>query len=186
MKILFLLLIAFSILVFLGCDNNKPLSLLIQESAKPSSEIADATVDCYDGIGVDTVNQKYILTFDKTCIDSLLLGENYTADAVAEMVSQNDFRLEGKTITLTGEVDTRFDDSGNLILSPEDYNVDIWISPPWLSAESRFDASQTVQYLVGTEYTFDVTVRYIDREGDTRDDPKYSVWTRLIIEENQE
>ena len=185
MKHLTLLLVLFVGFTIIGCDNNKPLSMLLQESTKPTSDIADATADCYKGLDIDTVNSEYLLVFDKDCIDAVVLGDNYTADAIAEMVTQNDFRLERKTIKLTGIVNKRLTDGGHLILLPDGYNTEIWITPPWLSEESRFDASKTIQYRVGSEYTFDVFVRYIDREGDTRDDPKYIVITRLIIEENQ-
>ena len=187
MKRITSLLTFIAIFAFAGCDNNKPLSMLLQESTKTSSELVDAGVDCYKGIASDTVNNEYALVFDKDCIDAVLLGDNYTADEIADMVSRDDFRLEGKTIKLTGEVRRRFEDTGNLILRTHSEVVSIWISPPYILNEG-YDAEKTSGYLVENTYTFDVTVDYIEREPsivffDRR--PEYNVWCDLIVESDE-
>ena len=182
-----ILTILVAILTFsiLGCgDNTQPLSLLLQESTKPTSEIADEVVSCYKGVATDTVNKEYAFVFDQDCLDNVLLAEHYTDTAIAEMVSRDDFRLEGKTIKLTGTVWHHLQDSGSLVLNPkQDPYVDIWISPPWISTEKGFDAEKTAHYTVGEIYTFDVLVQNINRERGLSGDTEYTVWCRLITPE---
>lgn len=172
------------IVFILGCsDSTKPLSLLLQESTKSTSEIVSEVADCYKGVDTDAVNKEYAFVFDQPCLDNVLLDEHYTDTAIAEMVSRDDFRLEGKTIKLTGTIWHHLKDSGSLVLNPaQDPYVDIWISPPWLSAEKGFDASKTAHYTTGKTYTFDVLVRNIDRERGLSGDTEYTVWCRLIVD----
>lgn len=183
MKILSLLLIIFSILVFAGCDNNKPLSLLLDESTKSSAEIVDSVAGCYNGMSVDTENDLYIFTFDKECVDTALLGDQWDVASISEMVIRDNFQLEGKTIKLTGEVRVRFPDTGSLILKSTHDNVTVWITVPYSVEKKAFDDEATAEYKVDNTYTFDVLVREVQREFALLDDiAEYDVWCRLIPE----
>lgn len=70
----FLLYTAILILIALlaGCDNNQPLSVLLDQSDRHSSEIVDEFAECFEGVKVE--DGKYLPVFDKMCVDGVISG----------------------------------------------------------------------------------------------------------------
>ena len=182
MKLLTLPFVLIAMLA-LGCDNNQPLSMLLEESTQPTPDIAAELTGCYKSIETDAENQEYLLAFDKPCID-VLISTHYTTDEIADIVSRDDFRLEGKTIKITGEVEGRFPDTGSVILKSAHEDITIWITVPYSTAEKRFVTEATAKYETNNTYTFDVLVRYIQRDRALLQEnvAEYDVWCRLIPE----
>lgn len=156
------------ILASVGCGENRGLDLILQEATKPSSAVVAEGAACYKGVSVDATTSEYAFRFDKDCLDTLLMGDNWTVESVSAMVKRDDFRLEGKRINLTGEVSHRNAEHGFLFLKPSDENVDFSILP-------RGGAASTAKYQVGRVYTFEVFDIEVDREWSLEDVPQYRV-----------
>lgn len=79
-RYLLIVLLAFAFFVFCmafaGCDNNKPLSILLDESGKHSSEFVTGAAACYNGMLIDDENSEYLFAFDQECFDALLTDGN--------------------------------------------------------------------------------------------------------------
>ena len=66
---LFLML---GIVFAIGCSET-PLDQILTESSQPTSEIANELAACYQSL--DATSESYSLTFDKECIDNLIIRD---------------------------------------------------------------------------------------------------------------
>lgn len=176
--------LAFAIFVFamafMGCDNNKPLSLLIQESTQPSSDIVSELADCYKDIQTDAQKQAYLLAFDKVCVDNALIlttvaspptslettpatkNNGVTLADIVSDVAKNGVRsaFKGQTVTITApvyiKIEARVDRNTSIALFTYNESVSFFVLD--------FEGADDLAHLnIDTSYTFTLEISDIKR-----------------------
>lgn len=172
-------LAAFSLLLFCtafaGCDSNKPLSMLLQESTKPTNETASDLVDCYKDIGTDAENNEYLLAFDKSCVDALLTDNQQNAESITlppgvkstelativEDVAADNTSFLYAWIYVRASVISDLTDGGRtLSLETDNDSVNFRVS-------SFVKKSQLSRWTKGNSYNFILFINAIEHKPDT-------------------
>lgn len=75
MKLTFLFYVCIGIVVFtlMGCSENRPLDMILDEATRPTNEIVSQTAACFKALDVNEAAQEYNIALDKPCIDAVFM-----------------------------------------------------------------------------------------------------------------
>ena len=150
--------------VVMGCGSeNQPLTLLLEQSERPTRDIVSDLAACYKGLLVDETNEEYAALFDQPCIDEMLGVPETTqtqtlSGIVADVISNGaGSTYKDQTVELTSVVRWNFvvrQNTGGITLTTNNRNVIFYVTD--------FDNPETLRdYTEGETYTFKVYIRNI-------------------------